>query len=93
MKIFKTGSILILDHGEMMVTVMMMVLRGRNVEERKGRMGGTKNSLILMMDYLLNNVERLFPKQQFHQVKGQILKELKSCELMSEYLRKDILYM
>jgi len=85
MKIFKTGSILILDHGEMMVTVMMMVLRGRNVEERKGRMGGTKNSLILTMDYLLNNVERLFPKQQSHQVKGQILKVLKSCELMSEY--------
>ena len=34
------------------------------------------------MDYLLNNVERLFPKQQSHQVKGQILKVLKSCELM-----------
>lgn len=47
----------------MMVTAMRILDEaGRNVKEGRGRMGriGTQT---LMMDCLLNNVERLYPRQ------------------------------
>lgn len=67
------------DQREMKVTVMMMVV----VDERsvKGKEERIENSQIQMMVCLLNNVERLFLRQQFHLVMNQIQMEPKSYAL------------